>query len=638
MPKIAVLGTDCHIVWEDSSLGITDIFYRHCIEVPTEIKFDFSSYKLGDTAKITIIDPSLKDLGFINADVSTTSGGSILLFELTESDTVPGEFTGQLTFTSGDSTSTAVHAKAGDFITVTLGEISNSASIFPIIVEFENLPSYSLSKSALITVTDQNANKDIDAVEEISITITSTTDSFGIPLTLKETGPDSGMFENKKLIFMEGDDRFQINSNIKISQEETVGGLDSNNIVDTITVEITSTDPVGVVPVEVIQFFTLTETGPNTGFFEGTFTISSGLTSSNAIHAKEGNIVGVTYLGETANSLVISNPNGNVGAIQAAIGDIIAASYSEESDDILISPGTGGGRGGGGFIRPGLVLNVIAGIFGGGNGGANSPPSFGASSFATITGGEEGFGGILNDNDVNTLEQTKTFKVGEKAVLRFDFTQGGGIGSIEHIGLYTNIRDGQKKYASDAYIYYDPLKSPKLTVHDPNRFFSEAKFDLLQNDVTHFVLKFDLTFAKPMPKSDIILESWNTQKWSSLNKIPNAIEVLSSGIVQETTSEPMVETFVEDVTNDQVIPVWVKSNAKWWSEDEIDNDNFISGIEYLVNEGIIKVSVIETGDTSISEIPSWIKNNAGWWADDMISDDEFVRGIEWLVKNRIIIV
>jgi hypothetical protein len=100
----------------------------------------------------------------------------------------------------------------------------------------------------------------------------------------------------------------------------------------------------------------------------------------------------------------------------------------------------------------------------------------------------------------------------------------------------------------------------------------------------------------------------------------------------------MVETFVEDVTNDQVIPVWVKSNAKWWSEDEIDNDNFISGIEYLVNEGIIKVSVIETGDTSISEIPSWIKNNAGWWADDMISDDEFVRGIEWLVKNRIIIV
>src|SRR3989304_3522225 len=330
----------------------------------------------------------------------------------------------------------------------------------------------------------------------------------------------------------------------------------------------------------------------------------------------------------------------NKGIIEIDIGidgDQIQVDYDSDGDTITdfsdtagVLDGGGSGGGGGGISRAGFVVNVVAGLsaFGGGGGG-NSPPSFGQSSFAIISGGEEGFGGILNDNNVNTLEQTKTFKVGEKAVLRFDFTEGGGIGKIEHIGLYANVREGQKRQDSDAYIFYDPFKSPPVTVHDPNGLFSEANFELLQKDATHFALKFDLTFAKPMLMSDLIRESWNIQKWSTINKIPNAIEVISSGIVQETASEQIVDTFVEDVTDDQVIPVWVKSNAKWWSDDKIDNDNFISGLEYLVNEGIIKVSLPEGTDNSISEMPSWIKSTAGWWADGMISEDEFITAIEW---------
>ena len=34
-------------------------------------------------------------------------------------------------------------------------------------------------------------------------------------------------------------------------------------------------------------------------------------------------------------------------------------------------------------------------------------------------------------------------------------------------------------------------------------------------------------------------------------------------------------------------------------------------------------------------IPSWIKNNAGWWADGMIPDDAFVSGLQWLISNGI---
>ena len=35
-------------------------------------------------------------------------------------------------------------------------------------------------------------------------------------------------------------------------------------------------------------------------------------------------------------------------------------------------------------------------------------------------------------------------------------------------------------------------------------------------------------------------------------------------------------------------------------------------------------------------IPYWIKNNAGWWADNKISDDDFTSGIEYMIENNII--
>jgi len=35
-------------------------------------------------------------------------------------------------------------------------------------------------------------------------------------------------------------------------------------------------------------------------------------------------------------------------------------------------------------------------------------------------------------------------------------------------------------------------------------------------------------------------------------------------------------------------------------------------------------------------IPDWVRNNAGWWADGLISDDDFVSGIKYLVEQGII--
>ena len=50
----------------------------------------------------------------------------------------------------------------------------------------------------------------------------------------------------------------------------------------------------------------------------------------------------------------------------------------------------------------------------------------------------------------------------------------------------------------------------------------------------------------------------------------------------------------------------------------------------------MQIPQTESGNSIVSEIPSWIKNNAGWWADDQIDDTTFIQGIQYLITNGIL--
>ena len=39
-----------------------------------------------------------------------------------------------------------------------------------------------------------------------------------------------------------------------------------------------------------------------------------------------------------------------------------------------------------------------------------------------------------------------------------------------------------------------------------------------------------------------------------------------------------------------------------------------------------------------STVPVWIKNTAGWWADGQIPDEEFLKGINFLIENGVLII
>ena len=84
------------------------------------------------------------------------------------------------------------------------------------------------------------------------------------------------------------------------------------------------------------------------------------------------------------------------------------------------------------------------------------------------------------------------------------------------------------------------------------------------------------------------------------------------------------------------IPQWVKSNAEWWAEGQIPDSDFVSGIQYLINQGIMKIPETAQGSGSGSDgIPAWIKDIAEFWADGQIDDNTFVGGIQWLISNGI---
>jgi len=94
----------------------------------------------------------------------------------------------------------------------------------------------------------------------------------------------------------------------------------------------------------------------------------------------------------------------------------------------------------------------------------------------------------------------------------------------------------------------------------------------------------------------------------------------------------------KDSTLEYQIPTWVKNNAGWWATDQIPDSAFIDGIEFLIQDGIIVVPIIESQSVEESSIPVWIKNNAGWWADGQIDDKTFATGIEFLIKIGLIVV
>ena len=118
----------------------------------------------------------------------------------------------------------------------------------------------------------------------------------------------------------------------------------------------------------------------------------------------------------------------------------------------------------------------------------------------------------------------------------------------------------------------------------------------------------------------------------------NYLEKIEKKFPYEPTEKP---AFLEKIEENK-IPLWIKNNAAWWTEDKISDTDFLQGIEYLVQKKIINPVVSDTVQTTNTEntdvIPNWVRNNAKWWSAGLISDEEFLSAIGYLIENGLIIL
>ena len=93
---------------------------------------------------------------------------------------------------------------------------------------------------------------------------------------------------------------------------------------------------------------------------------------------------------------------------------------------------------------------------------------------------------------------------------------------------------------------------------------------------------------------------------------------------------------------DAQIPGWIKNVASWWASGDISENEFLTGIEYLINNNIILLHSIPCNEKIESQyedtksVPDWIKNNASWWSDNLIDDTDFINGLQYLIKHKIV--
>ena len=111
------------------------------------------------------------------------------------------------------------------------------------------------------------------------------------------------------------------------------------------------------------------------------------------------------------------------------------------------------------------------------------------------------------------------------------------------------------------------------------------------------------------------------------------ISLLGSGIVVSIPDSSGQE--------EKKIPGWIKNVAGWWGNDEISEKEFLTALEYMINHNIISLVTIPCstlGTSSNESVPDWVKHNAGWWSENLIEDTDFISGIEYLMKKQIIAI
>jgi len=86
------------------------------------------------------------------------------------------------------------------------------------------------------------------------------------------------------------------------------------------------------------------------------------------------------------------------------------------------------------------------------------------------------------------------------------------------------------------------------------------------------------------------------------------------------------------------IPDWIKTYAENWATGEISDQEFMMGLDFMLQNNIIVITNFNYAHSSIDDVPSWFRNTANWWSNGLISQQEFINSIKYLIQENIILI
>lgn len=219
-----------------------------------------------------------------------------------------------------------------------------------------------------------------------------------------------------------------------------------------------------------------------------------------------------------------------------------------------------------------------------------------------------------------------------------------------------SVKKNTNKFAYQIHAFYTPEEPIKncpmkwlikfISVYDDTEFLNQVQYDLL-------VVDDNLTPIRSLsqeegrqflysPSGQAIVDMVVKEDPGTANYVIWVYGLAPEGTLPSTSPDyleiqlPIKTLDGQETPSTLNIPSWIKNNAKWWSNGEIDDNSFVQGIQFLIKEEIMTIPPTSQGTGTGNEIPQWIKNNAGWWADGSISDSDFVQGIQFLIKEGIL--
>lgn len=330
---------------------------------------------------------------------------------------------------------------------------------------------------------------------------------------------------------------------------------------------------------------------------------------------------------------------------------------------------------------------------GGGGGGCSgdcAPPTLGEDNSGRGYV-EEGFS--INDKafEVTHFKQdvpTQIVKTGDPITITVKIYENGGPQNLSHVGLLLGLEEktvnGIKVHSHQAQIIWEQDFEGVISidVNDPDGFIfdvdveNELIRDAFGTEDGLTQLVFEFTPSKPFDTDAILVEMWDYDRNSWTNSFYNSLKIEASNLTEENLSE--------NNSSLPLVPNWFKTNAGFWSKNQIDDETFSNGIKFLIKEKIMNIPNLKefepkpqlhfieaekgpqhyvdryyndefykewfdsnypdytieeaVGYVSNLEIPEWVKINAELWINDLITDKEFIAGIEFLIENGIILL